>query len=519
MSQHEAPRPGPESGHPDSTGEAAATAAAWRVAPSAGGAQTGARSERLANLFPQSGFSKVTLALPVFGIALIVLLRSWGTISPVPLGIYAIAVGLALLLGILLKPWSVPYPPGRRLYVELAALAGENAFFVYMTGWGPGLSVAFVFVGSVSLIRHGSRAWKAVIISNAVAICLGQVAVATGIAPSKLDDVAAQTLATMGLMAFVLMIGYLTLVVRQMEQTSGELERSEVRFRSLLQHSSDTTIVFNPSGLAALYASPATFELLGIAPECFYGRSVIEFVHADDAPRVRSEVSSAFERDVVVRTEFRVVTGSGATRHVEGTFTDLRANDAIGGIVINLHDITAGKRLQERLSHDVHHDALTNLPNRRYFLDRLREAISRSRRTGLEPVVYFLDLDGFKQVNDRFGHAVGDSVLVQLSQRMLAVVREYDTLARLAGDEFVVLSEHTVGGEDAAAFATRLLGCVDTPFHVASSVVHLSLSVGVAFARADMTADQALDCADRAMYVAKRKPALHLAISDPTGTG
>ncbi len=518
MAQHEAPRPGPGSGGPDPTGEDAAVAAAWRVAP-AGGAQTGARPVWVAGLFPRSGFSKVTLALPVFGIALILLLRSWGTISPVPLSIYAFAVGIALLIGIVLKPWSVPYPPGRRLYVELAALAAEDAFFVYMTGWGPGLSVAFVFVGSVSLIRHGSRAWKAVVITNGVAICLGQLAVATDIAPSKLDDVAAQTLATMGLMAFVLMIGYLTLVVRQMEQTSRELERSEVRFRSLLQHSSDTTIVFDPGGLAARYASPATFELLDVAPECFYGRSVIEFVHPEDAPRVRAEVSSAFLRKAVTRTEFRVVTGSGAIRHVEGTLTDLRTNDAIGGIVINLHDITAGKRLQERLSHDVHHDALTDLPNRRYFLDRLREAISRSRRTGVEPVVFFLDLDGFKQVNDRHGHGVGDAVLVQLSQRMQSVVREYDTLARLAGDEFVVLSEHTFDGGEATAFATRLLGCVDAPFHVASSVVRLSMSVGIAFARPGMTADQVLDGADRAMYVAKRTPARHLAISDPTGSG
>ena len=219
----------------------------------------------------------------------------------------------------------------------------------------------------------------------------------------------------------------------------------------------------------------------------------------------------------MARIEFRVVPRDGSFRHVEGVVSDLRDNDAVGGIAINIRDITARKQLEESLSHEVLHDPLTGLPNRRLLIERLKGAIARNRRAGPgppDPAVLFVDLDRFKVVNDEMGHACGDELLVQVGERMRQCVRETDTLARFGGDEFVVLGENFADAAAARCFAERLLRCVEKPFDVGGQKVTIGLSVGIAFAHGTMTAEEVLDYADQAMYMAKNEPVIHMATAD-----
>ncbi|MDX6302256.1 MAG: hypothetical protein QOF53_3470 [Nocardioidaceae bacterium] len=159
----------------------------------------------------------------------------------------------------------------------------------------------------------------------------------------------------------------------------------------------------------------------------------------------------------------------------------------------------------ERLQHLATHDALTGLPNRRLLLERLEHAGLRARRTHAAAAVLFVDLDRFKEVNDTYGHAAGDSLLTTVSGRLADLIRPGDTLARLYGDEFVLLCEDLRDRTDADALADRVRGAFDEPFPVGDTSLTISASVGIAFAGPGEQVNPALlGRADSAMYDAKR---------------
>ena len=152
------------------------------------------------------------------------------------------------------------------------------------------------------------------------------------------------------------------------------------------------------------------------------------------------------------------------------------------------------------------HDALTGLPNRVLFLERLSHAMERGVRSTQVSAVLFADLDGFKSVNDRHGHRAGDELLVQVARRLEAVIRPADTLARISGDEFVVLCEDLDLATEADEIAARLVEAMDEPFTLSCGTVRVGVSVGVAESLpGHAPSEQLLERADRAMYEAKRR--------------
>ena len=162
-------------------------------------------------------------------------------------------------------------------------------------------------------------------------------------------------------------------------------------------------------------------------------------------------------------------------------------------------------REQEQLRYQAGHDALTGLPNRALFLDRLEHALARVSRSSRRLAVLFVDLDGFKLVNDLFGHQAGDDLLVQVGRRLQSAVRAGDTVARFAGDEFTVLLEDLQALEDAVIVAERMIQVLEEPFVVAGQGVRISASIGIADSRPGMTDPGALLlAADQALYAAKR---------------
>jgi len=163
------------------------------------------------------------------------------------------------------------------------------------------------------------------------------------------------------------------------------------------------------------------------------------------------------------------------------------------------------RRTLERAREHAVHDPLTGLPNRVLLLDRLEQALERSRRSGRPLAVFFADLDRFKRVNDLYGHGVGDELLVAFAARLRGVLRRGDTAARLAGDEFVVLCENLVDERDAELIAAHLKAALAVPFPLSTGSVPMTASVGIAFAgHADHAPERLLEDADAAMYQAKR---------------
>lgn len=182
-------------------------------------------------------------------------------------------------------------------------------------------------------------------------------------------------------------------------------------------------------------------------------------------------------------------------------------NDADGRVqnyVALFSDITLLKEQQQQLEHIAHHDALTHLPNRMLFADRLQQALAHCGRSGQPLAVIYLDLDGFKAVNDTYGHDVGDELLVIVSQRMKAALREIDTLARIGGDEFVAVLDGLEHADDCRIVLERLLKAAADPIVVGGAVLHVTASIGAALYPQDGdSAEQLVYRADQAMYQAK----------------
>src|SRR4051794_14675141 len=193
--------------------------------------------------------------------------------------------------------------------------------------------------------------------------------------------------------------------------------------------------------------------------------------------------------------------------HWLASFFAVRAPDGAPlGVSAILSEITERKRLEESLEHRASHDALTGLPNRRLFAERVGEATSRSSRRHGIAAVLFADLDGFKQVNDELGHDAGDRLLIETGRRLRRAVRPSDTIARLGGDEFAILCEDLGEQRDGVAVAERVIEAVGQRSRLGDRDVGVRASVGIAFTAEDgVDGVELLRQADAAMYQAKQE--------------
>ncbi|HNI77422.1 MAG TPA: diguanylate cyclase, partial [Giesbergeria sp.] len=177
----------------------------------------------------------------------------------------------------------------------------------------------------------------------------------------------------------------------------------------------------------------------------------------------------------------------------------------LNGAVMVLHDVTETMALAERMARLAQYDALTDLPNRVLLQDRARQALALARREGKSLAVMYIDLDGFKQVNDRLGHDLGDELLVQFARRMQAAVRQSDTVCRQGGDEFVVLLPGLDGPQQSTVVARKVLAVCQAPFDLQGHEVRVGLSAGLAlFPQHGSAFEELARHADTAMYAAKR---------------
>ena len=170
-----------------------------------------------------------------------------------------------------------------------------------------------------------------------------------------------------------------------------------------------------------------------------------------------------------------------------------------------VRDITERKAAERKIIHLAHHDYLTDLPNRALFLDRLEQAIVLAKRASTKVAIVFLDLDGFKLVNDRLGHDVGDMLLQAVAGRLGDIVRSSDTIARVGGDEFTLVLNHIGYKQDALLVADKIIGALSEPFDLRGEQCRVGCSIGVAIFPEDAEDPKLLlKRADEAMYLAKQ---------------
>ena len=295
--------------------------------------------------------------------------------------------------------------------------------------------------------------------------------------------------------------GTCALVAGAHSRLTQRIERSEARFRMLAE--------WAPMGLFTLsragecdFVNPAWTALTGLDSKASSGLGWRRALHPDDAHLlvIGTAADTPMHQGSV---DHRLLSADGSVRRV--TTSWVRMQGAAGlQYLVTVTDVTDRFELEQQLAHDATHDVLTGLANRALFVDRARRALVTAERTGVWPALLFVDLDHFKAVNDTHGHGVGDELLVHVGQRLRACLRDGDTVARIGGDEFVVLAAPPASRADTDLIARRIIQQLSYPYKLNDDLVAvIGASVGIARGEHAVDPDELLRRADRAVYVAK----------------
>ena len=329
-----------------------------------------------------------------------------------------------------------------------------------------------------------------------------------------------------GLACLVLLFDIYTVYQQlQLQRVRRELNERNQLFEVITENAADMIAVIDCAG-NRLYNSPAYQKVLGYSSQELKVTSSAEQIHPEDQQRVLEAAEKARLSGRGERLEYRMRHKDGSWRILESVATAIPNEEGqTERLVIVNRDITERKRAEETLAHNALHDALTNLPNRTLFLDRVRHALILSQRhTTYKFAVLFIDLDEFKIFNDSLGHAAGDALLIQIARRLNVSIRGIDTisrsgliqststvaseeiLARMGGDEFTVLLEEIRDCGDAIRVAERIQERLSIPFIVEGQEVVTTASIGIAFcATSYSNSEELVRDAEIAMYRAKRE--------------
>jgi len=283
------------------------------------------------------------------------------------------------------------------------------------------------------------------------------------------------------------------------------LRESEARYRLMAENATDLISRSTMRG-RFVYLSDVVRTILGYDPAEMIGHSVFEFIAEEDHHIARQVMADIAEKRLPQTFSYRAVRKDGTFVWFETTSRAIA--DPITGelseVVAVSRDISERREAEEQIEYQAYHDALTGLPNRLLFRDRLTVALAHAKRQNTPVAVMFLDLDRFKYVNDTLGHSLGDALLRKIAERLRAVLREGDTIARMGGDEFTVLLTDLISPMDAAKIAQKLLETVAEPVRVTGHELYATTSIGIALYPGDGdTAEALLQNADSAMYRAK----------------
>ncbi len=305
----------------------------------------------------------------------------------------------------------------------------------------------------------------------------------------------------------------LTQALQRERELTLALSRSEERFRMLFEKNQAAMLIIDPEEGRIIAANKAAVTFYGYQREALLSMSISD-INTLSKMEVKLEMQRA-QQEQRNHFYFRHRLASHEVRDVEVHSGPIDWDDkpVLYSIV---HDVTDRKKAEAELERIAHYDALTGLPNRLLKTDRLRQAIAQSRRRGTNVAVCYLDLDGFKPINDTYGHDVGDMILVETGRRLLSMVREGDTVSRIGGDEFVLILTELTGLDQCKLILERVLHAISVPIIIDEKPVEVFASIGLTlFPQDDADADMLLRHADQAMYVAKERGRNRYHLFDP----
>lgn len=297
-------------------------------------------------------------------------------------------------------------------------------------------------------------------------------------------------------------------MVTNLKQTKGELEESQNQLQSIIRNVMDGIITINESGEIQGF-NPAAEQIFGYSQQEVLGKNVKMLMPEPDRSKhdgyISRYLSTGQGKILGVRgREVIAVRRNGEKFPMELSASEMR----LGGLryfIGIVRDITERKLVEEKLAYFAHHDYLTELPNRILFLNRLEHATLLAKRNNYKVAVLFLDLDGFKKINDTLGHDAGDQLLREVSRRLKEAIRASDMVARVGGDEFTFVLINIGSYENATLMANKIIAALSEPFELKGQQCHVGGSIGISIYPDDAQDTETLiRQADEAMYLVKQ---------------
>jgi len=297
-------------------------------------------------------------------------------------------------------------------------------------------------------------------------------------------------------------------MVTNLKQIKGDLEKSQHQLQSIISNVMDGIITINEAGEIQGF-NPAAEQIFGYAQQEVMGKNLSLLMPESDRSAhdgyIKRYLQTGQARILGVRgREMMAVRKNGETFPMELSASEMMLGGSRYFIGI-VRDITERKLAEQKIAHLAHYDYLTDLPNRALLLDVLNHSVSLAKRNKRKVAVLFIDLDGFKQINDTLGHEAGDLLLKGVSQRIKETLRESDTVARMGGDEFILVLDNIESVENSLSTANKILGALSEPFDLMGHAGLVGGSIGIAIFPDDSEEpDQLVKQADEAMYLAKQ---------------
>jgi diguanylate cyclase (GGDEF)-like protein/PAS domain S-box-containing protein len=292
--------------------------------------------------------------------------------------------------------------------------------------------------------------------------------------------------------------------ISERKRADHALEMREKRFRTIVEKSWSGVALLDHE-LRFTYTGSSTPHVIGYDERELLGQEFLELVH----PRDRAEAQRGFERILTTPAseahgELRFRHRNGSWVWLEGFGQNLLDEASVGAVVLNYRDISQRKEAEKQLEYRAYYDALTGLPNRLLFRDRVVNGLQQARRNRVGLAVMYLDIDHFKLVNDGLGHSFGDVLLGDVARRLQSCLRSSDTISRIGGDEFSILLPEVIGSEAVTGVARKILESLTESFRIEGHELYVTASIGISFYPTDGDdVETLLKCADAAMYRAK----------------